>query len=517
MKASISATTATFYPPRRRTAASSSWIRPSSPPKNWSASARCATRTSACAPSPCSIPARKACKAPLKNCSPPATAPAARARTSSSSPDRGLDGEHMAIPLAAGGFCRRWNSTWCAKRSAPPSPCCWRAASPRDVHQLAMLVGFGARAVNPYLAHECVRALCASGAHRQIARAGHRRLRPGAVLRRTQGRLEDGRFHPAGLPERAVVRGRGAGRGAGGRLLHQYAPLSGRHGPAPYRGRQPLPPRPRLFRSPRQPRVARRRPPPPAQGRGRGGTPVRPEVIHALQQALWNDNRALFDRYAAMVEEDGPRTIRSLLTFRYECCKPVPVRGSRAGGEHRAALQDRGHVLRLHLAVGGARVSGAGHEPFGRHVQQRRGRRIARALWHAAQFRHQAGGPRAALASRATTCSPPKRYRSRWRRAPNPARAATCPAPRSPRTWRKTRCSTPGVSLISPPPHHDIYSIEDLAELIYDLQCANENARVTVKLVSSGGVGTIASGVGQGRGQGHPHLRRRGAAPGPRR
>ena len=59
----------------------------------------------------------------------------------------------------------------------------------------------------------------------------------------------------------------------------------------------------------------------------------------------------------------------------------------------------------------------------------------------------------------------------------------------------KTRCSTPGISLISPPPHHDIYSIEDLAELIYDLQCANEDAKITVKLVSSAGVGTIASGV----------------------
>jgi glutamate synthase (ferredoxin) len=57
------------------------------------------------------------------------------------------------------------------------------------------------------------------------------------------------------------------------------------------------------------------------------------------------------------------------------------------------------------------------------------------------------------------------------------------------------RFSTPGVSLISPPPHHDIYSIEDLAELIYDLQCANEQAKITVKLVSSSGVGTIASGV----------------------
>ena len=55
--------------------------------------------------------------------------------------------------------------------------------------------------------------------------------------------------------------------------------------------------------------------------------------------------------------------------------------------------------------------------------------------------------------------------------------------------------STPGVALISPPPHHDIYSIEDLAQLIYDLKCANENADISVKLVSEAGVGTIAAGV----------------------
>ena len=59
----------------------------------------------------------------------------------------------------------------------------------------------------------------------------------------------------------------------------------------------------------------------------------------------------------------------------------------------------------------------------------------------------------------------------------------------------KTRHSTPGVSLISPPPHHDIYSIEDLAQLIYDLKNANEKARISVKLVSEAGVGTIACGV----------------------
>ena len=59
----------------------------------------------------------------------------------------------------------------------------------------------------------------------------------------------------------------------------------------------------------------------------------------------------------------------------------------------------------------------------------------------------------------------------------------------------KTRLSTPGVALISPPPHHDLYSIEDLAQLIYDLKNANKNARISVKLVSEAGVGTVASGV----------------------
>ena len=59
----------------------------------------------------------------------------------------------------------------------------------------------------------------------------------------------------------------------------------------------------------------------------------------------------------------------------------------------------------------------------------------------------------------------------------------------------RARCSTPGITLISPPPHHDIYSIEDLAQLIYDLKNANRKARISVKLVSEAGVGTIASGV----------------------
>ncbi len=89
----------------------------------------------------------------------------------------------------------------------------------------------------------------------------------------------------------------------------------------------------------------------------------------------------------------------------------------------------------------------------------------------------------------------PASSRSRWPRAPSPARAGSCPGTRSTRGSRRTRHSTPGVGLISPPPHHDIYSIEDLAELIHDLKNANHEARISVKLVAEVGVGTVAAGV----------------------
>lgn len=82
------------------------------------------------------------------------------------------------------------------------------------------------------------------------------------------------------------------------------------------------------------------------------------------------------------------------------------------------------------------------------------------------------------------------RSRSRWLREQSREKADTCPGKKVYPWIAKTRYSTPGVSLISPPPHHDIYSIEDLAQLIYDLKNANKYARISVKLVSEAGVGT---------------------------
>ena len=106
---------------------------------------------------------------------------------------------------------------------------------------------------------------------------------------------------------------------------------------------------------------------------------------------------------------------------------------------------------------------------------------------------------RAASASPPSTSPTPTRSRSRWRRAPSPARAASCPATRCPSTSPSCASRCPGVGLISPPPHHDIYSIEDLAQLIHDLKNANPAASISVKLVSEVGVGTVAAGVAKAK------------------
>ena len=116
-----------------------------------------------------------------------------------------------------------------------------------------------------------------------------------------------------------------------------------------------------------------------------------------------------------------------------------------------------------------------------------------------AALEDQAGRLGALRRHRGISASTPTSSRSRWRRARSPAKAASCPATRCPNTSRKLRYSVPGVGLISPPPHHDIYSIEDLAQLIHDLKNANPQASISVKLVSEVGVGTVAAGVAKAK------------------
>ena len=177
-------------------------------------------------------------------------------------------------------------------------------------------------------------------------------------------------------------------------------------------------------------------------------------------------------------------------------------RGSRAGGRDRQALLDRRDVARLDLDRS-AHDARDRDEPHRRQVEHRRRRRRpqplrarqggrnarvaarARAASSATSSsrpatrsnRRSSRSPRAASASPPSTSRAPSRSRSRWRRARSPAKAASFPARKVSEYIALLRYSTPGVELISPPPHHDIYSIEDLAQLIHDLKNAN-SARV---------------------------------------
>ena len=194
-----------------------------------------------------------------------------------------------------------------------------------------------------------------------------------------------------------------------------------------------------------------------------------------------------------MVESDGPRTIRSLLTFRYECCKAVPleevepvesiVRRFKTGAMSYGSISREAHEC---LALAMNRLGGKSNSGEGGELPERFGTLRNSAIKQVASGRF--GVTRDYLLSA-------KEIQIKMAQGAKPGEGGHLPGAKVTEDVARTRCSTPGVSLISPPPHHDIYSIEDLAELIYDLQCANEDARVTVKLVSSGGVGTIASGV----------------------
>ena len=222
--------------------------------------------------------------------------------------------------------------------------------------------------------------------------------------------------------------------------------------------------------------------------------------IHRLQKAVRTGSYATLQelrRARSTTSAKNLSTLRGLLDFKQ--ARVDSDRGSRIRRKHHEALQDRRHELRLDLQ-GSARDAGHRHEPHRRQEQHRRRRRRSGSLRADGKRRLEELAPssrwrRAASASPATTWSTRRNCRSRWRRARSPARAASCPAPRCIRGSPRPRHTTPGVGLISPPPHHDIYSIEDLAELIHDLKNANRDARISVKLVAEVGVGTIAAGV----------------------
>ncbi len=224
-----------------------------------------------------------------------------------------------------------------------------------------------------------------------------------------------------------------------------------------------------------------------------------PQVIHSLQKAVRTGNFATFKQYSALVNEQEKNhfTLRGLLKFKAR--QPVPIeevdsvesilRRFKTGAMSYGSISSEAHEA-LAIAmnrIGGKSNTGEGGEDPERYTwTNEHGDSKNSAIKQVASGRF---GVTSLYLTKATE------LQIKMAQGAKPGEGGQLPGAKVYPWIAKVRHSTPGVGLISPPPHHDIYSIEDLSELIHDLKNANRAARVSVKLVSEVGVGTIAAGV----------------------
>jgi glutamate synthase (NADPH/NADH) large chain len=225
------------------------------------------------------------------------------------------------------------------------------------------------------------------------------------------------------------------------------------------------------------------------------------DMMHALQRAVETDSYHLYKRYAQSVYNDAPINLRDLLGFK-KVDQTVPLdevasiteirKRLIAPGISLGALSPEAHET-LSIAmnrIGAKSDSGEGGEDPARFRPRPNGDNPSSAI------KQVASGRFGVTAEYLNNC---REIEIKVAQGAKPGEGGQLPGIKVNSLIARLRHSTPGVTLISPPPHHDIYSIEDLAQLIYDLKQINPDARVCVKLVASTGIGTIAAGVAKAK------------------
>ena len=225
-------------------------------------------------------------------------------------------------------------------------------------------------------------------------------------------------------------------------------------------------------------------------------------LIHMLQEAVASDSFQAFRRYTDAVRRMPPVALRDLLDFRTEGVTPVAIDEVESITEIRKRLISPGISLgalspeaheTLSIAmnrIGARSDSGEGGEDPARARPRANGDNASSAI------KQIASGRFGVTAEYLNNC---REIEIKVAQGAKPGEGGQLPGFKVSAIIAKLRHSTPGVSLISPPPHHDIYSIEDLAQLIYDLKQINPDASVCVKLVARSGIGTIAAGVAKAK------------------
>ncbi|HMK74090.1 MAG TPA: glutamate synthase large subunit, partial [Myxococcaceae bacterium] len=369
----------------------------------------------------------------------------------------------------------------------------------REVHHLALLFGYGAAAVNPYLALDTVRTLAreseppveepaAVERFRQAICEGLLKVMSKMGISTLQSYRGAQIFEAVGL-DRSLVEKHFTGTPSrlGGIGLAEL-------------GKESLERHARGF-GPETPGAAG----PPVGGfyqwRRRGEQHRwNPTTIALLQAAVNQADPEAYARFARAADDEsaGPATLRGMLELAADRCTPVPleevepaanlVKRFVTGAMSFGSISAEAHET-LAIAmnrIGGRSNSGEGGEEARRYEPDENGDLRKSAIKQVASARFGVTTEYLVNADE---------LQIKIAQGAKPGEGGQLPGHKVDDRIARVRCSTPGVTLISPPPHHDIYSIEDLAQLIYDLQSVNPAARVSVKLVSEVGVGTVATGV----------------------
>lgn len=408
--------------------------------------------------------------------------------------DRGVDENHLAIPSLLAVSAMEQYLIQTKKRTAVSI--ILESAEPRDVHHFATLLGFGARAVNPYLAQECITELIDKNLldkdyHTAITHyndailQGIVKIASKMGISTLQSYQSAQIFEAVGISSSTIkkyftntvspVEGIGLkeiSEGVQWRHSHAFDPLGlGVDTALDSVGAHKL-----------------------RSGSQAEDHMYNPQTIIALREATHMGSYERFKEYTAMVnDERKPHTLRGLFELSMDEKGGIPidevepvsaiVRRFKTGAMSYGSISQEAHTC---MAVAMNRLGGKSNSGEGGEDPARFGTEENSAIKQVASGRFGVTSGYLVIA---------KEIQIKMAQGAKPGEGGHLPGKKVYPWVAKTRYSTPGVSLISPPPHHDIYSIEDLAQLIFDLKNANRKADVSVKLVSEAGVGTIAAGV----------------------
>ena len=408
--------------------------------------------------------------------------------------DRGVDESHLPIPslLAVAAVEQYLVST--KKRTA--ISVILESAEPTCVHHFATLLGYGARAVCPYLAHQCIRQLTQTSAldrDPSVAIADYNRAVLQGVVKVSakmgisalQSYQSAQIFEILGLKKEVVDQYfTNTVSRIGGIGLTEIGNLVAKRHRSAF---DPL----GLTEDLSLPTVGDHKM---SNTPGARDHMINPLTIRLLQHAAQTGDYESFKQYSALVDDAVmPHTLRGLLSLNTNGCQPIDisevepveniVKRFKTGAMSYGSISQEAHEC---LAIAMNRLGGKSNSGEGGEDPARLGTERNSAI-------KQVASGRFGVTSEYLVSA--EEIQIKMAQGAKPGEGGHLPGGKVWPWIAKTRYSTPGVSLISPPPHHDIYSIEDLAELIYDLKNANKNARIAVKLVSEAGVGTIAAGV----------------------